>query len=1404
MSAMGSLDHYVAGTPFTNYFERLESLAKFNNWNEENKKCVLISLSGSVVYDELKLMFPGKELLSLKYDDMIKKLKERFDKVEPDMMQRYRFYNRYQRPEESAESFILAVKLQAENCDFKQFKETAIRDRLIMGLHDKELQKKLLMDEDLSLPAVERKIISSEIAGNTAKSIYGPESRDSSDVNSIKNRLGKRVYDRQPREYDRHPREYDRYPREYDRQPREYDRQHREYEREPRESRDRSRNRNERKHVSFRERSPSNNKDINPYANAICNYCKKKGHLRRQCPNYRNRNTVRFVEESNTKTNKSYNFKREDDHNSSDADTDGMECMLITAVNRINEPCMVEVVVEDQKLHMEIDSGSAVSVISDIDYLEYFGTVPISTCDRQLVVVNGDRLQIVGEIKVRVELKGQASYQKLIILECDKNFVPLVGRTWLDVYYPDWRAGFVPETSVNNLNVREGTDQIVQHLKLKYSKLFNKDFSEPIEGYEGELLLKHDQPIFRKAYTVPYKLKDKLVQHLEMLEQQNVISPLKASEWASPVIVVIKKDQDIRMVIDCKVSINQVIVPNSYPLPLAQDIFASLAGCTVFCCLDLAGAYTQVQLSERSKRFMVINTLKGLFTYNRLPQGASSSAAIFQQIMDQVLQGLKHVCCYLDDVLIAGKNLAECIKNLELVLERLSKANVKVNFSKCKFFVNKLQYLGHLITDEGLLPSPEKLSTIEQAKTPENISELRAYLGLINYYHKFVPHLSTKLSSLHALLLKGSQFEWTKESDEAFLNSKKSLLEANILEFYDPNKPLIVVSDACLYGLGGVLAHEINGQEKPICFTSFSLNPAQKKYPILHLEALALVCTIKKFHKFLFGQKFRVFTDHKPLLGIFGKSGSNSVFVTRLQRYVMELSIYDFEIAYRPSALMGNADFCSRFPLKQNVPRSLDVECINSLNFTNNLPLDNAQIAEETKSDPYLAEILTFVENGWPKSVKERYKDMFSLRADLEVIENCILYQGRVVIPVNMRLKILRLLHANHIGIVKMKELARQTVFWPRMNFEIENYIKQCEVCIKTSPAPSKPPHNNWIPTTRPFSRLHADFFYFDRKMFLLMVDSHSKWVEVEIMPNGTDAKRVIEKFMAVFARFGLPDVVVTDGGPPFNSKEFVGFLVNHGIKAMKSPPYNPSSNGQAERLVRVVKDALKKHLLDPNLRHLDLASQLHYFLFNYRNQVATTDGFVPSSKMFTYKPKVLLDLIHPEKQYKKFLEKPKQSKNIDIPIEQAPDPFEKLVVGDKIFYKNFRKTDPQRWIEARFIKRLSKNVFQISLHRNVLSAHRNQLKLLTTTKNSKLLVPPRASRKRSWRDSEDEDFRGFENETDERPFSRFLDNLDKNLDGPTRPKMMKRNIIMTRSRTREACNVQSELEVAESNNNNN
>lgn len=432
----------------------------------------------------------------------------------------------------------------------------------------------------------------------------------------------------------------------------------------------------------------------------FCIYCRRKGHTRKYCYDLKHQKpSIKSVAVVPKKPDLPERLRRA--AKSSDSEED-MDVLMISASQRCNtsEPCLIEACVDGETLRMEIDSGSAVSVISKQAYGQRFKDKPLERCNLKLAVVDGARLLVAGRITVLAKVNGRREKLPLVVLESAKEIIPLLGRDWLDIFFPAWRDAFRGPMLVNHTGVSK-EDRVVEDIKSKFSKVFDNDFSVPITSFEADLVLKEDKPVFKRAYDVPYRLRDQVVEHIENLEKDGVITPIEASEWASPVVIVVKKDKGIRMVVDCKVSINKLIVPNTYPLPVPQDLFASLSGSKVFCSLDLAGAYTQLRLSKKSRRFMVINTIKGLYSYNRLPQGASSSASIFQKVMDQVLKGLDGVFCYLDDVLIAGKDFEDCESRLYLVLDRLAKFNIKVHLKKCKFFVSSLPYLGHVLTEQG-------------------------------------------------------------------------------------------------------------------------------------------------------------------------------------------------------------------------------------------------------------------------------------------------------------------------------------------------------------------------------------------------------------------------------------------------------------------------------------------------------------------------------------------------------------------------------------------------------------------------------------------------------------------------------------------------------------------------------
>ena len=248
----------------------------------------------------------------------------------------------------------------------------------------------------------------------------------------------------------------------------------------------------------------------------------------------------------------------------------------------------------------------------------------------------------------------------------------------------------------------------------------------------ADILIKENSiPIFHAAYSVPFKLRERVEVELDRLVKENIIIPIRTSRWASPIVVVPKPDGQIRLCLDYSVTINKCILTEHYPLPQIEDIFASLSGqCNLFCVVELKGADQQLLVSEQSRQYLTMNNMKGLYQYTRLPFEISSALSIFQAIMDQILVGIKETFCYLDDILIGGSPMEKCKDNLFIVLERLNKYNVKINLSKCKFLETKTNYLGHTLSEKAISPNSDRVKAIVDAPPPTNVLQLQSYLSV--------------------------------------------------------------------------------------------------------------------------------------------------------------------------------------------------------------------------------------------------------------------------------------------------------------------------------------------------------------------------------------------------------------------------------------------------------------------------------------------------------------------------------------------------------------------------------------------------------------------------------------------------------------------------------------------------
>lgn len=900
---------------------------------------------------------------------------------------------------------------------------------------------------------------------------------------------------------------------------------------------------------------------------------------------------------------------------------------------------------------MEIDTGSAATLISNNTFRKFFSERKLEVNKAQLRTYTGENVKVLGTTTVHVQYHNHSYNLPLLVVEGQGP--SLLGRDWLGQL----------QVSLMNINQVTESPNTVQELENKHPDLWKPDLGRII-GLKAKINVPENAtPKFFKPRQVPYAIKDKVDEELQRLEKEGVIEPVQFAEWAAPVVPVQKANGQIRLCGDYRLTINCDIHTDQYPLPRIEDLYARLSGGQKFTKLDLSSAFLQVPLEEVSRKYTTINTHRGLYQYTRLPFGISSSPSIFQRIVDNLIQGLKGTVGYQDDILVTGKDDAEHVANLNVVLQKLSGAGLRLNKDKCVFMAAEVVYLGYRIDAKGLHPIKEKVRAIVDAPAPTNVTELRSYLGLLNYYGRFLPNLSSVLAPLHELLQKNTIFKWGKPQQDSFEKSKQLLNTSGFLVHFDATKEIILSCDASQKGIGAVISHIIDGVERPISCASRSLTAAEKGYSQLEKEALAVVWGVKKFHTYLYGRHFVINNDHRPLETLFGGRKLMSTMASgRILRWSLTLSAYDYEFKYKPGTQIAHADALSRLPLPDaptTVP--LPADTVHLLNFLSSAPITPKLIAEQSTHDPVLSKVLRYLAMGWPDTVEDDLRPYFSRRNELSLEQGCILWGTRVVVPMELRSLVLQMLHEGHIGIVKTKSFARRYVYWPGIDQDIEQTVRTCSNCQSTRPSPGPAPLHPWEFPNRPWSRVHIDYAgpLPGNKMVLVIADAHSKWIDAHVTGTATSAA-TIEKLRISFSTHGLPDTVVSDNGTCFTSKEFKAFMEQNGVRHITVAPYHPSSNGFAEKAVNIVKDGLK---------HSEgaLETKLMRVLFKYRTTPHTTTGETPSKLLMGRELKTPLDSLRPSLRSKVETRQQEQKLQHDKTAIQRS-----FSIGDLVYARNF------------------------------------------------------------------------------------------------------------------------------------
>ncbi|KAF6210122.1 hypothetical protein GE061_015878 [Apolygus lucorum] len=703
------------------------------------------------------------------------------------------------------------------------------------------------------------------------------------------------------------------------------------------------------------------------------------------------------------------------------------------------------------------------------------------------------------------------------------------------------------------------------------------------------------EPIFKRPYSVPHALRPVVEQQLrEMLEAQ-IIEP-SSSPWGAPVVMVRKKTQEgqppaYRFCTDYR-ALNKVTKSDNYPLPNLTETLEALGGCCFFTTLDLTAGYHQIPVCEKDREKTSFSTLGQTYQYRKMPFGLKNAPATFQRLMNRVLEGLIGVSClvYLDDIIIYSPDFETHLVRLHQVLARLQHANLKVNISKCHFLSSEVNYLGHIVSPDGLRMDPSKIQSVRDYPVPGDATEIRSLLGLAGFYRRFIKNFSTITAPLTQLLRKGVPFEWTEAQQEALDTLKGALTSYPVLAYPDFSRPFTLATDASGVAVGAILSQDTPEGSRPVAYASRTLNPAERKYSTTERELLAVVWAVTHFQSYLLGRRFQLETDHTALTAAMNLRDPTH----RIGRWVLRLSEYDFEAKYRPGSKMAHADALSR----------ICVASVGAFQISPMLLLAAQQI------DPWIGEV-----GQNPSKWGARLEEGIWVTTKQTPTGNISV----PLIPSTLRHGLVGACHesqwAGHPGIERTEQLVRRYGCWPKLSRFVKEFVKSCDVCQRrNTPVNLEPPVQKPDLPCRPGEIVGIDHVGpldtpTGPKFLLTVVDHFSKYSEAYVVPDAT-AKTVVDVLThRYFPIHGVPEKLVSDRGAAFTSIIVKELCQSWGILKVQTTSYHPQSNGVCERFHRTLAAIVAK--LAPTTTRWE--EVLPMALAAYRNTVHGSTGYTPN-----------------------------------------------------------------------------------------------------------------------------------------------------------------------------------------------
>lgn len=847
---------------------------------------------------------------------------------------------------------------------------------------------------------------------------------------------------------------------------------------------------------------------------------------------------------------------------------------------------------------MCIDSGSNKNIIGDKTwtFLQNMNAKFVNFREGSDIIFksygNHEPLNVVGSFTANIDVHKSNSNETIYIIKGGQT--SLIGKETA-IKLGILKIGFNIFNVTNEVNIK----------KLPYIKGIQIDI--PID--------RSVQPVSQSYRRIPIPLEDAVDGKINELLENDVIEPVSDhTGWVSPMVVINKSNKDIRICVDMRKA-NKAVLREKHPMPTVEDLLSKLKNAQLFSCLDIKQAFHQIMIKPESRDITTFVTGRGLFRYKRLMFGISCAPEIFQRTIERILSGCEGFFVYIDDILIFGENESQHDARLKAVRERLSSYNVLLNDAKCKIRTTEIEFLGHHISVNGVRPTTSKIEAVQNFRQPETVEEVRSFLGLINYVSRFIPDVATKTSPLRELI-KTNKFVWNEEQREAFKILKEALTSDSVLGFYSAQDDIQVIADASPVGLGAVLCQIGIDGPRIIAFGHRSLSEREQKYHITEKEAMALVWAVEHFHRYLCGKKFDLITDHKPLEFMFNPKSNPCA---RVERWVLRLQAYDFNVVYKPGKL-NIADPLSRLPMPKACQNELfdeHTECfIKAIaNELSNVAPSIKEINEMSMKDCDITLIRKCLDDDkiWEKeSALHLYKPF---KMEFCFHENILLRGTKIVPPIKLRQKFLQLGHEGHPGVENMKRLLRKNVWWPKIDTDIKEFVRKCHACnLVTSVNIPEPMKMRTFPTA-PWIDIAIDFCgpLPSGHYLLVVIDYYSRFKEV-IVTERITSKETIEHLRKLFSLLGLPKSITADNGKQLISREFKSFCTENGVKLYSTPPYWPQANGLVERQNRSL---LKRLKISANTPNREWRKDLYTYLLMDRNTPHPATGVSPAELLF-------------------------------------------------------------------------------------------------------------------------------------------------------------------------------------------